>query len=438
MRSDGLGWLSAYVVLAVLPAGVAIAVDPFPGPRPALVELAAGLGLIAVPVVLMQFALVSHLRGASRPFGTDALVQFHRYMGFLALALAFAHPVLLTAVGLPWSAWSPVSGGTASRTGAVALWALVGLVVTTVLRRRIRLPYETWQSVHLALAITAVTALVLHLRAVSGYTGAGPVAALLAAYLMASAGVLVAHRLARPLRLRSRPWVVVDNVDQGTDTRTLRVRPVGHPGFAFEPGQFAWLITGRSPFSRQQHPLSMSSSAERPVDGAIEFSVKALGDWSTGVIPHLPPGARVWVEGPFGAFSPEGKSGQGFVLIAGGIGISPMRSMLQTMRDRGDRRHVVLFYAGHDAHLPYRADIESLRGAVDLDIVPVLEAPPAGWTGERGYLTMDVLRRHLPPQFRRYHYFVCGPPPMMNAVEAMLLGAGVAASSIDSEHFNLV
>ena len=425
-------------MLAVGPAGVAIAVDPFTVPRPALVELGVGLGLVAVPVVLMQFALVSHLRGASRPFGTDALVQFHRYMGFLALALVIAHPVLLIVVNLSWSALSPLSGDTTSRTGAVAVWALVGLVVTTVLRRRVRLSYETWQIMHLALAITAVTAMVLHLRAVRGYTGTGPVAAVLAVYLLVSVGVLVAYRLVRPLRLRSRPWVVVDNVDQGASTRTLRVRPVGHPGFAFDPGQFAWLITGASPFSRQQHPLSMSSSAERPADGTIEFSVKALGDWSRDEVPKLSPGVVVWVEGPFGAFSPEGKSGQGFVLIAGGIGISPMRSMLQTLRDRGDGRHVVLFYAGRDTHIPYRADIESLRGALNLDVVLVLEAPPEGWTGAPGYLTMDVLRRHLPPQFKRYHYFVCGPPPMMDAVEHMLLDAGVAASSIDSEHFNLV
>ena len=434
----GIAWFSVYVLLVVAPMSVAIAADPFPLPRPALVEISVALGLLAFPLVLVQFALVSHLRASSRPFGTDALVQFHRYMGFLTLAFVIAHPILLNVVGLPWSDWSPLSRNTVARSGAIALWALVALVVTTVLRR-LRPLYETWRSVHLALSIAATTAIVMHILAVNGYSRPGSMRAVLAGYVLTFGAVLVTYRLVRPLRMRSRPWSVVDNIDQGASTRTIRVRPLGHSGFTFDPGQFAWLITGASPFSLQQHPLSVSSSAERPADGSIEFSVKALGDWSRVVVPVLAPGTRVWVDGAFGAFTTEGKGGQGFVLIAGGIGIAPMRSMLLTMRDRGDRRHVVLLYAAHDeTRAPFRQEIERLRADLNLDIVCVLEAPPEDWTGEHGYLTIAVLQRHLPPHFKRYHYFVCGPPPMMDAVEAMLVEAGVAPASIDSERFNVV
>lgn len=439
MLARGIAWFSFYVLLTVAPAAVAAVVDPFPDRRPALVEVSVALGLLAFPLVLAQFALVSRLRAASRPFGTDALVQFHRYMGFLAFAFAVAHPALLHARGLPWSAWSPLSGNPVFRTGAIATWAIAALVVTTVLRRRLGLSYEAWRSIHLVLSITAAGALVGHILAVGGYSGPGPMRAVLAAYVLAAAGVLVAYRLVRPLRLRSRPWTVVDNLDRGASTRTLRVRPAGHAGFAFEPGQFAWLITGASPFSSQQHPLSVASSAERPADGSIEFAIKALGDWSSVVVPGLAAGARVWVEGAFGAFTTEGRGGQGFVLIAGGIGIAPVRSMLLSMRDRGDRRHVVLLYAAHDeTRAPFRQEIESLRAELNLDVVYVFESPPEAWTGERGVITSEVLRRHLPPHYRRYHYFVCGPPPMMDAVEALLIEAGVAPAAIDSERFQVV
>jgi len=439
MLARGIAWFSCYVLLVVAPAAIAVAVDPFPVPRPALVEISVALGLLAFPLVLAQFALVSHLQAASRPFGTDALVQFHRYMGFLALAFVIAHPVLLNLRVLPWSGWSPFSGNPVFRSGAVASWAIVALVVTTVLRRRLRLSYEAWRTVHLALALTAAAAMVAHVLAVNGYSRPGPMRVVFTGYVLLAGAVLMAYRLVRPLRLRSQPWTVVENLDEGASTRTLRVRPAGHPGFPFDPGQFAWLITGSSPFSSQQHPLSIASSAERPADGSIEFAVKALGDWSTGVVPGLAPGARVWVEGAYGAFTTEGKAGQGFVLIAGGIGIAPVRSMLQTLRDRGDRRHVVLVYAAHDeTRAPFRREIERLRGKINLDVVYVFEAPPEDWTGERGFLTMDVLRRHLPAHFTRYHYFVCGPPPMMDAVEAMLIEAGVAPASIDSERFQVV
>jgi ferredoxin-NADP reductase len=108
--------------------------------------------------------------------------------------------------------------------------------------------------------------------------------------------------------------------------------------------------------------------------------------------------------------------------------------MLLSMRDRGDRRHVVLFYAVHDeSRLIFREEIERLQASLNLDLVFVFEAPPPDWPGERGQITADVLRRHLPAQFRRYHYFVCGPPPMMDAVERMLVVLGVPTTSIDSE-----
>jgi predicted ferric reductase len=74
----------------------------------------------------------------------------------------------------------------------------------------------------------------------------------------------------------------------------LRIRPIGHDGFTFEPGQFAWLVTGTTPWSSQQHPLSICSSAEPAADRGLELSIKALGDWSSAVVPRLTPGMSVW------------------------------------------------------------------------------------------------------------------------------------------------
>jgi predicted ferric reductase len=439
LLARGLVWLCAYLALMVAPMVVAIAVDPFTVARPALVEVSVALGLISFPAILAQFALVSHLRVASRPFGTDALMQVHRYMGFLALAMVVGHPLLLNVVNLPWSSWNLMSANAVARSGGIALWAIVVLVVTTVVRQRLRLSYETWRSLHLVLSVIAVAAMLVHVLAVGGYSGPVPMRAVLVGYVAAFGALLITYRLVRPFRMRRRPWVVTENVDQGASTRTLRVRPEGHPGFVFDPGQFAWLITGTSPFSLEQHPLSIASSAERPPDGSIEFAVKALGDWSRVVVPRLAPGTRVWVEGAFGAFTTEGKSAQGFVLVAGGIGIAPMRSMLLTMRDREDRRHVILVYAAHDkTRAPFRQELEQLREHLNLELAYVFEAPSADSGGHRGHVTKAVLEQCLPGQFRRYHYFVCGPPPMMDAVEGMLVDMGIARGSIDSERFNVV
>jgi predicted ferric reductase len=435
----GIAWFAVYLLLALLPAAVALLYDPFPAPRPAWIELGVALGLLAFPLVMIQFALVSRLAASSRPFGTDALVQFHQYIGLVCLALVIAHPLALNATGLPWQTWNPFAGALGPRSGALALWAIVLLVGSTLLRKRLRLPYEVWQGLHLALSIGAAAAMTIHVLVVNGYARAAPVRYVLLAYTGIFGLLAVNYRVFRPLRLLARGWEVVANRDIGGRSRLIGVRPVGHRGLRFEPGQFAWLITGRSPLWSEQHPLSIASSAECPPEEGIEFSIKALGDWSSTVVPQLAVGSPVWIDGPFGAFTTERKAAQGFVFIAGGAGIAPIRSMLLTMRDRCDRRHVVLIQAAHDeTKLVFRDEIEALRAALNLDVVFVLEEPLDPGTGECGYVSKDVLVRRLPAQFRRYHYFVCGPPPMMDTVERALVSLGVPGRSIDSERFNVV
>lgn len=439
LGARGTLWLSLYALLVLAPLAVAVVSDPYPNARPWLVEASVALGFIATPVILAQFALVSRQGTISRLFGNDALLQFHRGMGFTALAFAVGHPLLLNLQGLPLSTWSPFSGGAVTRSGALATLALVILVATTVLRRRLRLSYEGWRSVHVGLAVVIVAALAAHVVVVGGYgaTTAGRV--LLVAYVAAFGALLAIYRVIRPMAMRRKPWEVAENVDIGGATRLLRVRPVGHPGFDFVAGQFAWLVTGRSPFSREQHPLSFASSAERPSDGAIELAVKALGDWSGDVVPALTQKERVWVDGPFGAFSHERVDADGFVMIAGGIGVTPMRSMLLTLRDRGDRRPVLLVHAARDTDgLLFRRELESLRGTLGLEIVQVLESAPADWSGERGVVTRDLLLRYLPAEPTRYHYFVCGPRPMMDSVERILVETGVSRPRVHSERFDIV
>jgi predicted ferric reductase len=435
----GLVWFGLYVALTLLPLVVAWWERPWEAPRPFLVEASVATGLLALPLMVFQFALVSRLGPASRPFGSDALMQVHAQVGLVALAAVVLHSLLLLGHGVPLSAWNPFGGPWLLQTGAIALWATLLIVVTSVFRRRLRLGYEAWQVLHLVLAVVLTAAMILHILAARGYAAEPGMRALLVAYGGLAFVALLRYRLVRPLLIWRRPWTLVENRDVGGSTRLLRVRPAGHAGFAFEPGQFAWLITGGSPLWSAQHPISMASSAERPPDGTIEFAIKALGDWSGTVVPALAPGARLWVDGAFGAFTPEGHPAQGYVLIAGGIGISPMRSILQTLRDREDVRPIVLFYAAHDwKRVSFRDELEALRQSLHLTIVYVFEEPGDDWTGERGYVTADVLRRRLPRQYRRFMYFMCGPVPMMDALEEALVEIGVPAGAIQSERFDMV
>jgi predicted ferric reductase len=251
------------------------------------------------------------------------------------------------------------------------------------------------------------------------------------------------YRVVMPLRLMNRAWRVVENRVEAGDSRTLRLQPIGHRGWpgGFEAGQFAWLHLGRSPWSIDQHPISMSSNGDVAAEtGEIAFTIKNLGDWSGQVVPNVQPGDRVWVDGPYGVFTLDREQGPGYVFLAGGVGITPLRSMLVTMAGREDVRPVVLFYGARRAEdLTFHDELLALQERMNLKVVFVVEEPPPGWEGERGRLSADLLRRYLPPkQYRRWQYFICGPSRMMDAMEELLPSLGVPRQQIHTERFDMV
>jgi ferredoxin-NADP reductase len=146
----------------------------------------------------------------------------------------------------------------------------------------------------------------------------------------------------------------------------------------------------------------------------------------------------VYVDGPHGVFSMDQDEGPGFGFIAGGVGVTGLLSMLRTMADREDVRPAVLVYANRDWEgVAFREELERLEGQLNLTVVHVLEKPPASWSGETGYVTADLLRRHLPRGYRRFQFFICGPEPMMNAAETALVELGVPSERVHTERFDM-
>jgi predicted ferric reductase len=214
------------------------------------------------------------------------------------------------------------------------------------------------------------------------------------------------------------------------------MQPDGHAGFRFRPGQFGWLTVWGSPFQITAHPFSFSSSAAVS-NGRVEMAIRELGDF-TNDIAKVPVGRRVYIDGPYGAFT-TGNPADMHVLIAGGVGITPMMSMIRTLADQGDRRPVILLYGSKDWDaITFREELEVLTSQLDLTVVHVLENPPAGWAGERGFITADVLQRHLPAPYAEHEYFICGPNVMMDAIENALGKLKVPMTKYHSERYSFV
>ncbi|MDQ6771540.1 MAG: ferric reductase-like transmembrane domain-containing protein [Candidatus Dormibacteraeota bacterium] len=440
-RLATLFWLTAYTFLALAPLVIAL----FGVDRPArafLIEFSVALGFVGLSMMGLQFALVARFKTVAAPFGIDFLNKFHREVSFVALAFILAHPILLfvqdsakylpllNVVTAPWRA----------RFGVSSVLLLIVLIGTSIWRRQLRLSYEVWQLTHGILAVAIVLFALLHIHLVGFYTQGVARRLLFDLYGASLIMLLVWVRVIAPaLRLR-RPWRVVRVQPQRGASSTVVFEPVGHEGFDFQPGQFVWLSARRSPFNLTYHPISFSSEGDVEPGGEIAITVKERGDW-TREIPTIKPGARLFVDGPHGVFSMDLEQAMGYGFIAGGVGITPMYSMVSTMLKRGDVRPVYLFYANGDwEHVTFREELAELAKAMpNLHVIHVLGRPPDGWDGESGRITAELLQRHLPAhQYRRYQYFICGPGPMMDAMEAALSEIGVPHANIDTERFDMV
>jgi len=440
----GAAGLGLYLLLLLLPLFLGSAFRPDGASASSLVNVSAGLAYVGFAILVLELSLVSRVQRATAAFGLDVLQQFHKEIGIAAFCLLLTHPVLLVVAGYPARIVGFGSGVPWSvASGTVAFLLLGALILLSIWRKRLNLSYQVWQATHGLLAIVLLVVAGVHVASVGRFVRTAPMAVLCVLYVLLPVGFFAFYRIVRPLLLRRKPWRVLENREETGDARTLRLAPVGHQGWrgGFEAGQFAWLYLGRSPLSYDQHPISLSSSGDAAAEtGEIAFTIKNLGDWSGQRVPEMKPGDRVWVEGPYGVFTLDREQGPGYALLAGGVGITPLRSMLLTMAEREDVRPVVLFYAARAPEdLIFRDELLALQSRMNLKVVHVVGEPTPGWEGERGRITADVLRKYLPPrQYRRWQYFVCGPSPMMDSMEEVLPQLGVPEENIHTERFDMV
>ncbi|MFF0497863.1 ferric reductase-like transmembrane domain-containing protein [Nocardia aobensis] len=432
----GVGWIALYVAVAVVPLVFAVA-GPAAGGRGFWEEFSVALGFVGMSMLGAQFALVARFRAVAAPFGEDALVQFHRQISYVALAFIVAHPILLQIGGIDIVALLNLAEAPWRARCAVASTVLLLIVVaTSVWRQRLRIRYEIWQLVHGVLSVAVVGLALAHMVLVGYYLDSAWKIWLWSVMTVALVGLLVWVRVVAPIRRLRRPWRVDGVAAERGDAWTLSLIPVGHDGLRFAPGQFGWLAVDRSPFAVTAHPFSFSSSAED--HDRVQITIKALGDF-TSTVGDITPGTRAYLDGPHGVFTPDRNEGPGFVLIAGGVGITPMVSILRTMADRGDRRPFLLIYAMRTtADRTFADEITTLTRRLDLTVVPVVQDPAPGWDGANGFVDRALLQRHLPDRHSRQQYFICGPMPMVTAVEAALAALDIPADRVHTERFGFV
>jgi predicted ferric reductase len=428
-------WLALFVIMLLAPLGIML-LGPRTPQREWLREVSVGAGFLGLSLIGIQFIPLARLPFLSAVFDMDSLYSTHHASSLLGFGLALAHPVLLfihnpytlrllNVVTAPWRA----------RAAVAAAVLLIGIAVTSAWRKQLEVEYEGWHWAHDALSLGIAGTALYHILEVNYYT-AVPAQRVLWIVLGTVWGLMLLYiRVIRPLALSRRPYEVAALTQERGGCWSLTLKPVGHEGMAYKAGQFAWVKLWGSPFGINYHPFSITSGAERRE--GIRFTIKELGDW-TSRLGEVEIGQRAYVDGAYGIFGPEFYHAPGYAFLAGGIGIAPFMGMLRTFADRGDDRPLVLYYGNPTwESVPHREELASLQERLNLEVVHVLERPPEGWEGETGFITANVLERHRSRIPTEAPYMVCGPLPMIDAVEHALRQIGVPASHIHSERYEM-
>lgn len=434
---SALFWFGAYLVVVTAPLFVLL-FGPTPPPGGFWLDFAMALGFAALAMMGVQFILTARFRHATAPFGIDIIYYFHRFLAIFALMIVVLH-YLIIRINNPaiLGTANPADAPAHMTAGRVAIVLFAFLIISSLARRRLGIAYERWRWMHALGATTAFALALWHVLGAGYYVGTYWKQVLWTGYGLFWIALIGHVRIVRPWLLMRKPYRVAEVRRERGDVFTLALEPVGHAGMQFQPGQFAWLTLGDSPFALKEHPFSIASSAART--GAIEFGIKEVGDF-TRAASTAQPGQRAFLDGPYGAFSTERHpAAPGYVFIAGGIGIAPIMSMLRTLADRGDQRPLILFYGNWNwERVLYREELETLATRLNLQVVHIIGEPPDDWRGERGLPTQAMLERHLPANRGELHCFLCGPTAMTQAAENWLAALGIRPAHIHNELFEWV
>jgi predicted ferric reductase len=401
-----------------------------------LTSIARITGLLGAYLALVQVILLARLRPLERLVGLDRLAVWHRWNGYAVFWLVIAHVFfsvwgyadmdrLTVGKEIPTMIWHGNYPGMIVATISTALFVLV--VVSSIVIVRRRLDYRWWYAVHIS--VYAAIALAWFHQIPTGNELVLDTVAQdywKSLYLFTLA-ILVAFRLALPavdaLRYRLR---VAEVVPEGPGVVSLRVTGRGLERMRARGGQFfLWrFLTGLH--SWEAHPFSLSAS---PDGRSLRITVKELGDYTRGM-DAIAPGTRVVTEGPFGVFTAEARRREKVLLVAGGIGITPIRALVDELR--GDLVVVHRVLREDDAVL--RGELEALEreGRLVLHVVAGDHATEEG----SGLLSPDHLRELVPDVAER-EVFLCGPPAMTDALERAVRLVEVPRRHVHVERFAL-
>ena len=414
-----------FFVLLFLPA-IAMLISWIP--RDIIVNVSVLLGFLGLALAGLQLIPIAKLNWLADALDMDKVYSTHHLISILAIVLVLLHPIILLITSKVFRA------GFALNSGWIGLAGLILIGLTSGLRKRLNLGYVPWLGLHNLLTAIILVFGLWHMFRVNYYMEIPLVRWVWIVEIIAMALIILYIRVIHPFLVGRKPFKVESVEAEPNGVYSLNLLPDGHAGVPFKAGQIAWISTGKSPWVLSRNPFSYAGSDVAP-GGRVRFAIKELGDF-TSTIKNLKPGDRVYVDGPYGYFHLHMEDMmEGFVLLAGGIGVAPVMSIMNTLADTNDKRPVYVFYGDYNEDTTlYQDEFAAAAEKINLKYFTVLEKPLHEGYPYPGYITSDLMTSVLPENYKDLFYFVCGPAPMLRAMERNFVKLGIASNHV---HFGI-
>jgi predicted ferric reductase len=398
-------------------------------------------GLWASDLLLLQVLLMARIPLVERAFGQDRLARWHRWTGFTSFWLMIAHIILIT-LGYAAAAhanafaelWDMIWTYPGMLLATVGTAALVMVVVTSIRAARRRLRYESWHLLHLYAYLGAGLALPHQLWTGTDFIGSTASTVYWWTLYAMSAGAVLAYRIGLPAWRNWRHRLVVSHVAaEGPGLTSVYLTGQHLDGLPVRAGQFLqWRFLDGPGWSRA-HPYSLSAT---PNGRMLRITVKDLGDGSARVA-SLRPGTKALIEGPYGKLTGETYTGGPVVLLACGIGVTPLLALLGELPYRPGEATLV-YRARTEAELAFRDELEWFAANRGVRLVFLLgaRAERPSWLPAQyaDHADADALRE-IAPHVAQAHVYICGPDAWTEPARTAARSAGTPAERVHTELF---
>lgn len=393
-------------------------------------------GLLAAFLLPLQLILIGRVKWVESVFGLDKLSRLHRINGLVILGLIIAHPFLELYMNAKFNETGFVAqyllflgGGGDILFATLGFLILLGTIIWSLTIIRKKLKYEWWYWVHV-FNYLAIALIFLHIHEMTENSQywIWPVF-WFGLYTFTAFNVLW-FRFTRPVIKFHKHKFVISKVDDLGQATSIYISGQKMDKFKITAGQFMIFRFLQPGFWTQAHPFSMSMA---PNGREIRLTAKKLGDF-TNELPKLKVGTKVLIDGPHGVFTEKLITHDKLLFIAGGIGITPIRSMLEALGSRYQDK--VLLYSNKTvAETVLGEEITSLSEQNNFSVINIYSNETVSGS-ENGFLDKAMLAR-LVPDLSDRDIFLCGPPPMMIALRKAMIELGVPKSQIHFERFAL-